>query len=519
MNIARFARILLCFVLVCAFLVNASPIKVSATSAGIGAFFTHAVVTMPAGPVIASVLIGLGIYAVATSDAFDNLVDNIKMRLTDKGHVVDDQIDVAHISNGDSSTFAVDQELVESVRTLAFESGCITWSPGGYPVLSAGTRLGAGRFTTYANQDLPIFAEIPGSSATYVYLCSLSPFTYIASDRLLEDVVCNAQSIERNGVTLYYCYGAYEVASIPVDCFIASGYNIFDYAIGCLTGSINHKEGSVTVADGLGSGAIADPNVDLASGYSTWAGNAVNVNDDENNSIKPYWPVGLGSTYEETLAKTQEDIWNGVSEYTVAALENWDSLLNSISSIKTFLSNIWNGLGSWFDQIISGIAAIPDAISTWWQELIKKLEELWGDLASWWSSLVQTIVDALTSAFVLDEAYVMTQVQGMTSNFPFLASMVDFGRGLADVFYGIGSKPPVIYVDLSASESEVITGDKVVFLDLTWYEKYKPYGDSILSAFMYAWFGWKLLQTLPGLLNGSSGAVPNVSTFKRRDDE
>ena len=96
----------------------------------------------------------------------------------------------------------------------------------------------------------------------------------------------------------------------------------------------------------------------------------------------------------------------------------------------------------------------------------------------------------------------------------FLGSMVDFGRGLVDVFYGIGSKPPVLYVDLDDAEGDIVWGDRVVFLDLTWYERYKSYGDAIISSFLWAWFGWRLLHNIPGLLNGTSGAVPSSSVFR-----
>lgn len=540
MKIARFARVLLCLVLVCALLVNASPIKVHAT--GMGGLIAGGTTLVSAPMVIGAIAIGLGIYALAESDVFDNFINNVKLRLMQAGIVNNDQIEVYETKNANGETVhAVPESVVSSVQSAAVAEGVITsvapqlsdfLVPAGTPMTTQWWTttfpVDVYCFTTFVRNDVCeyyVVTDIPFDSYTTVYR-SLAPETHVPT------------FTDYNGFSLFVGYGSCVTGSTYGqyrcdDLLAASGLSLKNFSQSAVCGLISLGDPKISVSEGFGAGAVADPNVSISEGYPSWSSNSFGVS----NSDEKYYPISIAPTYDETITKTQEDIWAGVSEYTSSALLNWVVLLNLVSAIKTFVGNISEGLSSWFDevvsavaaipgafsdwfdQIISGIAAIPDAISTWWQELIKKLEELWGDLASWWSSLVQTIVDALTSAFVLDEAYVMTQVQGMTSNFPFLASMVDFGRGLADVFYGIGSKPPVIYVDLSASESEVITGDKVVFLDLTWYEKYKPYGDSILSAFMYAWFGWKLLQTLPGLLNGSSGAVPNVSTFKRRDDE
>lgn len=146
---------------------------------------------------------------------------------------------------------------------------------------------------------------------------------------------------------------------------------------------------------------------------------------------------------------------------------------------------------------------------SWFPQFLNLLQQLWDTIANLFAIVRDAVLEALSLAFDLDPAYMEAQFNSLISEFKFFGSMVDFGKSVVDVFYGIGSKPPVLYIDLSAAEGSVFWGERVIFLDLTWYSRYKPYGDALISSFLWAFFGWRLLHHIPGLINGSSGIVPH----------
>lgn len=63
----------------------------------------------------------------------------------------------------------------------------------------------------------------------------------------------------------------------------------------------------------------------------------------------------------------------------------------------------------------------------------------------------------------------------------------------------------MIYIDLGASRGPYDLGDVVPFVDLRWYEEYKPTGDALLSAFMWAAFIWRMFVKAPGIVSGMPG--------------
>ena len=93
--------------------------------------------------------------------------------------------------------------------------------------------------------------------------------------------------------------------------------------------------------------------------------------------------------------------------------------------------------------------------------------------------------------------------------FPFFDSIITTGRSLGSFFSGLGSKPPIIYIDLQNSNSFVL-GGRQIFMDLSWYSQYKPTVDTILSAFLWLIVLWRLFLALPGILRGAVGLAGNM---------
>lgn len=69
----------------------------------------------------------------------------------------------------------------------------------------------------------------------------------------------------------------------------------------------------------------------------------------------------------------------------------------------------------------------------------------------------------------------------------------------------ISTEPPVIYIHLGDTEGSYNIGGTVPFLDLRWYARYKPTVDTLISAFLWICFVWRMLLKLPGIISGMPG--------------
>lgn len=64
--------------------------------------------------------------------------------------------------------------------------------------------------------------------------------------------------------------------------------------------------------------------------------------------------------------------------------------------------------------------------------------------------------------------------------------------------------PPKVILNLSSSDPSSPWNQDVCVLDMSWYEPYKSYGDTIFSGFLWLGFGWLLYKRTPGIINGVS---------------
>lgn len=197
-------------------------------------------------------------------------------------------------------------------------------------------------------------------------------------------------------------------------------------------------------------------------------------------------------------------------------------------SITTWWSNTIADVKAWIDVKIQSIA---DWWTTFWADTIAAIKALgltitefftvtfpaWiTDVKAWALALPQTIVDAiavaLAAAFVPAAGYWDAKIAACMAAFPLFNSIITTGRGLGGFFSGLGSRPPIIYIDLGNSASWAIGGTQK-FLDLTWYAQYKPTVDTILSGFLWLLFAWRFFLRLPGLLRGEGGTIDRLNTY------
>lgn len=227
-------------------------------------------------------------------------------------------------------------------------------------------------------------------------------------------------------------------------------------------GTDNEKE----IVSSFDLGYVAPLEVPISEGYPEWVQNSVYIPAEVAGTEEEVLalPLGLGQTLDETQGLNQEQIWAGESTLEV---EIEEALEGTVSGTT------WADFTTWFGQ---------------------KLE---------W--IPKQILEGITSIFVPKEDFLTAKWEAIRAEFAFADSIMTSGDMILGVLNGIDPEPPVIYIDLGASEGSYDIGGEVPFLDLRWYERYKPTGDAIISAFLWLVFVWRMFIKLPGIIGGLPG--------------
>lgn len=104
-----------------------------------------------------------------------------------------------------------------------------------------------------------------------------------------------------------------------------------------------------------------------------------------------------------------------------------------------------------------------------------------------------------------DNDYLSDKINALLEEYAFAASIVNTAKAIKTGLAGITTEPPVIYIHLENTRGSHNIGGTVPFLDLRWYAEYKPTVDTIISAFLWICFAWKMLLKLPGIISGMPG--------------
>ena len=193
-----------------------------------------------------------------------------------------------------------------------------------------------------------------------------------------------------------------------------------------------------------------------------------------------------------------ENIWNSILELPSKFATWFDNIISEIQELPSKFA-------TWFETIIDGLQAIPDVISGWFTDVIEWLTSIWEAICS----IPTLILDGITAIFVPSEDFVTTKVEALRERFSWIEPILGYGDYIKAQF--IDPVPPVVYVHLGDAEGSYNYGGTVIFLDMSWYERYKSQGDAIISGFLWALFAWRMYVKLPGIINGVAGDVGHIS--------
>ena len=118
--------------------------------------------------------------------------------------------------------------------------------------------------------------------------------------------------------------------------------------------------------------------------------------------------------------------------------------------------------------------------------------------------LRELFIDVLNFLFVPSEERLTAISNTISSKFDFIDSIKFAINSLKDIIEGTGNVPGIT---LTLEATEYTDEMTLKVIDFSWYEKYKTYGDVILTGFIYAAFIWRIYIKLSSIIQGSAGVV------------
>ena len=151
-----------------------------------------------------------------------------------------------------------------------------------------------------------------------------------------------------------------------------------------------------------------------------------------------------------------------------------------------------------FEGFTQGLAALKNTLSNILTNILNAI-----------SNLVADLINGLKNLFVPEEDFFSEKFAEFKSHFAF----IDTFTGFVSQFQNMSRKneAPSISIDFSNAESQYNYGGKAVTLNLSWYSRYKPIADIVITAFVYAFFIWRFYCRIPEIIRGSGIIVDSSS--------
>lgn len=120
--------------------------------------------------------------------------------------------------------------------------------------------------------------------------------------------------------------------------------------------------------------------------------------------------------------------------------------------------------------------------------------------------LIELLKEALEFLFVPSEERLTAISNTVESKFDFVDSIKYAVSSLEDIINGVGNTPSIT---LTLDSTKYTESTEIKVIDLSWYERYKTYGDVILTGFIYAAFIWRIFIKISAILQGAAGGIEN----------
>jgi hypothetical protein len=137
------------------------------------------------------------------------------------------------------------------------------------------------------------------------------------------------------------------------------------------------------------------------------------------------------------------------------------------------------------------------------------------DIGGWFSDLGNnivnlgtTILNGIKSIFIPKDDFLDDKVTSIRSRFSFVDSIIDTSKGIINrINSSKSNNAPKMTLELD------IRGEKknVTIIDMSWYAKFKPYGDIVIGGMIIVFFVWRMFRNAPNIINGVGTSVNDIS--------
>lgn len=552
---------MVCLLLVCALVVNISPVRAEASS--LAAFVP---VLVDGLAVAGAAALGIGIYKNVSDTDFNQLCDNIVTAWKQSG-VVDENGYINLYSMG-SDLYGVDVNALQTAFDTVHSSGAVYATDIDFTdCLAANTLVQSispydsyykAYQYYYVNQPAQVvraYSLLDNGDGTQrieqhiLFVSDVSFYFYSKTGSYTSSA--KVSSKHSNGAYYYYAGGAYTLSDSNRDEFmmrVASWIEISSIYQTDSNAAIDHLmtylNYSYDTAYDLNVYDVASAGSTVANGYCDWASNSVSGTTEAGDAVTVY---PIGSTYidDSSLSWSQEKVQSGTVPFVIVIDQTGTggdeteptepdtgdgTIVPTDPVTPSLLEKLFGGIQDKLDLTYTSIQEIPELLKEFMSDVKTGFLELPGKFAEWFTQLQTTleqlvtgqitladlltgliepvktaITQALTSLFAPSETFISTKVNELKEKYGYLDTFLALGTDLKLYFASLGTQPPIIYIDFGAGSGFYPMGGKTVFVDLTWYADYKGTVDTILGALIWLWLAWRVFLSIPGIISGQSG--------------
>lgn len=208
----------------------------------------------------------------------------------------------------------------------------------------------------------------------------------------------------------------------------------------------------------------------------------------------------LNPTTEKFILKGVIEFLSNILDYLNPTSENF--ILNGVIN---FIINILDYLNPFSDNFI--LKGVIEFLRNMLDYLNPSSENFLG------IKLMELLGNLFEKLFIPSEERLTAISETITSKFGFIDTIKETINSIENILNNIGNAP-ALSIDV---DSKYYSGE-VTYLDLSWYSQFKPYGDVVLTGFIYIIFIWRLFVHAPGIIQGSSGLASIIDINEDKGD-
>lgn len=204
---------------------------------------------------------------------------------------------------------------------------------------------------------------------------------------------------------------------------------------------------------------------------------------------------------KEVLLSVFLTIWNHEIVAGISLNSIWEYFRDIFIEIRDILSDLVSGEVSAGELIIS---ALPD-----------QLEQI---IAAVWNSGCENGEFSIKSFFdfwfIPEDNFFETTFYELKNSREGLFEVFEIMDYIKSGLLGVESTAPVIRIPGGTYGFLTIPD---IELGFSWYEKWKPFTDPLIAAFLYVTYAWHLILQIPGILSGSAGTVASGNHYESNE--